>query len=193
MEAYSREDPNRKNPYITMTGKPSTRGAYRKVDKTNRKEELSTTGSKQKRVALNVEEFEKLAKIQCTLEELAWWFGCTKKTITNRIKTEPYKSAWERGKAEGCISIRRAQMAAVQDPQCKGHSTMLVWLGKIFLGQRETQEINLNQQENVERGPYQHPFVTEEEALPFGKVKPGDYHFHPKKKKTEEKDGDPIH
>ena len=42
---------------------------------------------------------------------------------------------------------------------------MLVWLGKVFLNQKDTQDINLNQMQQAARGPYQHPFVTEDEAV----------------------------
>lgn len=162
-----------KKPHIKMNGEPLDQGPrkHKPVSRENSKPKTRTGAIGPPHVTLNLEDFEKLAKIQCTLREIAWWFGCSERTITRYIKEEPWKTAWEHGKADGCISIRRAQMAAVQDPQCKGHSTMLVWLGKIFLGQRETQEINLNQQENAARGPYQEPFVTEEET--FGKIAPG--------------------
>jgi hypothetical protein len=177
-----------KKPHVKMNGELLNKPRpSRRVDTTNRKDIPNPKSRGPRKVpAINIEEFEKLAKIQCTLREMAWWFGCSEMTIVRRIKEEPWKTAWERGKADGCISIRRAQMAAVQDPQCKGHSTMLVWLGKIFLGQRETQEINLNQQENAARGPYQEPFVTEEET--FGRIRPGTW-----KKKADKQDGDPVH
>jgi predicted transcriptional regulator len=113
---------------------------------------------------LDLEEFQKLCSIQCTLVEIADWYGCSEATIKKRIKEEPeFEEAWKHGMAHGRISIRRAQMRAVQDPNCKGHATMLVWLGKIFLNQKDSQEVNLNT-DNAKHGPYQHPFVTEDEA-----------------------------
>jgi hypothetical protein len=117
-----------------------------------------------KKLEINLDDFKKLASIQCTLVEIADWYGCSVETIKKRIREEPeYEEAWKHGMAKGRISIRRAQMRAIQDPNCKGHATMLVWLGKIFLAQQEVQKVDLNT-DQAKQGPYQHPFVTEEEA-----------------------------
>mgnify|MGYP000597216131 CR=1 FL=1 len=79
-------------------------------------------------------ELEKLCAMQCTDDELAHWYGCSTKTIQRLKKTKGYKEIFERGAAKGKVSIKRAQY----DSAIKGNVTMLIWLGKVILGQKET-------------------------------------------------------
>jgi len=82
---------------------------------------------------LDLTELEKLAAMHCTQEEVAAWFGTTHKTISLKLRQEPYKSAWERGLGKGNISLRRQQFARAE----AGDKTMLIWLGKQWLGQKD--------------------------------------------------------
>ena len=76
-------------------------------------------------------ELEKLCGLQCTDEEIAYWFGVTTRTIERRRKNKKFAEVMQRGKAKGRISIRRMQMKLLEN----GNATMGVWLGKNILGQ----------------------------------------------------------
>lgn len=82
---------------------------------------------------IDVGELEKLAAMHCTQEEVAAWFDVAKSTICTRLQRDPWKTAWERGWAKGNISLRRKQKEAADN----GDRTMLVWLGKQWLGQAD--------------------------------------------------------
>lgn len=86
-----------------------------------------------KKTAITLEEVEKLASFQCTDEEMASWFGIARETFV-RKKTPEIIEAIKRGQAKGRVSLRRAQFAKA----LSGHPTMLVWMGKQILGQRDT-------------------------------------------------------
>ena len=82
---------------------------------------------------IDIDEVEKLATIQCTDEEIACWFKMARETFS-RNKTPEIQAAIDRGKANGRSSLRRAQYRAAM----AGNATMLVWLGKQLLGQKDT-------------------------------------------------------
>lgn len=74
----------------------------------------------------------RLARLGCTVAEIAWVTGISAATIKRRFRRE-----LDRGHAQLCTSIRRRQLAAAR----KGNITMLIWLGKQFLGQKDRQEV----------------------------------------------------
>ena len=85
--------------------------------------------------------FEKLCQIQCTKEEICSIFECDEKTITrfcedtyNMGFSDIYKKKSEIGKS----SLRRLQWKAANN----GNTTMLIWLGKQYLGQTDKQELS---------------------------------------------------
>lgn len=82
-------------------------------------------------VDLDLEQLEKLAALQCTQEDVAAWFGVSHQTISRKLRQCKYREAWERGKGRGRVSLRRRQWE-------KNSDTMLIWLGKQHLGQRDT-------------------------------------------------------
>jgi hypothetical protein len=88
-------------------------------------------------------DFDKLInmiRIQCTQEEICGIFGVTDKTLNVALnkRSEPgFSELYKKHQDEGKASLRRAQWKAAQD----GNPTMLVWLGKQNLGQRDKQEI----------------------------------------------------
>lgn len=69
-----------------------------------------------------------LASIQCTMNEIASITGVSVDTLERRF-ADIIKEAKDTGKA----SLRRQQWALAQ----KGNATMLVWMGKQILGQRD--------------------------------------------------------
>ncbi|MFA4972858.1 MAG: hypothetical protein WC683_09610 [bacterium] len=91
-------------------------------------------------ITIRWDEFEKLCAMQCTEEEIASWFGCSVDTVERRCK-EKYKACFAEVFAEkrgaGKVSLRRAQWQV----GVKGNVTMLIWLGKQYLGQKDRQEI----------------------------------------------------
>ena len=82
----------------------------------------------------------KLASIQCTDEEIAAGLGCSQDTLARGRKREPdLDAAILEGRANGRMSLRRAQYRKAME----GNPTMLIWLGKQILGQRERVDIDL--------------------------------------------------
>ena len=84
--------------------------------------------------SIDLTQLEGLASIQCTYEELAAFFKCDKRTIIRYMKKPEYREAFERGMANGRVSLRRAQFQAA----LKGDKTMQIWLGKQYLGQKDS-------------------------------------------------------
>jgi hypothetical protein len=86
-------------------------------------------------INIDLDEFRRLAVLQCTEEEVAAFFDVSVRTIRDRIsKRREYREAWETGKAKGRVSLRRAQFNAA----LKGDRTMLIWLGKQMLAQKDS-------------------------------------------------------
>lgn len=81
----------------------------------------------------DLKQVEKLGQLQCTYEELAAYFEVAKRTVIRWMEQEAFSEALERGKAMGRISLRRAQTQAALG----GNPTMLIWLGKQLLGQKD--------------------------------------------------------
>lgn len=88
------------------------------------------------KIEIDMELVEKLASIHCTLREIADIIGCDKETIRNRCKEE-----LTRGEAKGKASLRRRQWEVADS----GNATMLIWLGKQYLGQSDAPK---NDEEN---------------------------------------------
>ena len=75
----------------------------------------------------------KLASIGCKVNEIADFVGCSTDTLERRFAVEIKK-----GKAELRMSLRRWQLEAAR----KGNASLLIWLGKQMLGQKDTIEID---------------------------------------------------
>ena len=83
------------------------------------------------------EEVYKLAQIGCKDTEIADWFGVDSNTLRYNFSVELLK-----GREALKQSLRRAQLTVALN----GNPTMLIWLGKQYLGQSEnTLETNENQ------------------------------------------------
>ena len=84
---------------------------------------------------LTLAELEGLGRLQCTNAELGAYFGLTERQIIKRRAADSeLDEAIKRGANQGKISIRRKQYEAA----LAGDRTMLVWLGKNVLGQRDS-------------------------------------------------------
>lgn len=85
--------------------------------------------------------FEGLCEIQCTKTEICNVLGCDEKTLTRWcIDTygEGFSDTYKKQSETGKMSLRRMQWEAAE----KGNTTMLVWLGKQYLGQKDKQELS---------------------------------------------------
>lgn len=87
-------------------------------------------------------EFEQLVnmiRIQCTAQEICEVLGMSEDTLGRRIAerqiegVKNFADLYKKHQGEGKASLRRAQWKAAQD----GNPTMLVWLGKQVLGQKD--------------------------------------------------------
>jgi hypothetical protein len=91
------------------------------------------------RIELSDADFEKITamvRIQCTQEEICQVMKMSIDTLDRRLKErgeENFAGFYKKNQDEGRASLRRAQWKAAQD----GNPTMLVWLGKQHLGQRD--------------------------------------------------------
>jgi AraC-like DNA-binding protein len=80
---------------------------------------------------IDPEQVEKLAAMFCTMEEIAQVVGCSKRTLERR-----FVAVIEKGRARGKMSLKRKQFEVAQG----GNVTMLIWLGKQHLEQRDKVE-----------------------------------------------------
>jgi len=75
-----------------------------------------------------------LASIFCTMDEMAAIVGVSVDTLERR-----YAEAIKRGRETAKSSLRRLQWKAAK----KGNTSILIWLGKQYLGQREPSLMNI--------------------------------------------------
>lgn len=79
---------------------------------------------------------ENMARIMCTDEEIADVLGCSRDLFYTKENENLFRQAIEKGKATGKQSLRRKQYEVAM----KGNSSMLIWLGKQWLGQTDKVE-----------------------------------------------------
>lgn len=94
------------------------------------------------RKEVNWEEFDKLCAIQCTEEEIAAWFDMSRELLNQRCKEEydmTFLALFGQKRQKGFSSLRRNQFKRATG----GSDTMLIWLGKQYLGQKDKQELGL--------------------------------------------------
>jgi hypothetical protein len=82
------------------------------------------------KIVIDYEMVEKLAHIQCTQEEMASVLGLSLRKLQ---QDEEFMRIYKKGMDTGRSSLRRLQWKAAE----KGNTTMLIWLGKQYLSQRE--------------------------------------------------------
>jgi hypothetical protein len=87
-------------------------------------------------VNIDLVELEKLATLQCTDDEIAHFFGVTRKTISRKKRLPAFQEAMERGKAKGRISIRRLLYQQAQQGK-QGAVAATIFLAKNVLGYRD--------------------------------------------------------
>lgn len=85
---------------------------------------------------INWNVFAALCEIQCTLKEIAAALKCSEETVERAVKREfkvPFAYFYDQKRAGGFISLRRAQW----NRAIGGSDTMLIWMGKQHLGQKD--------------------------------------------------------
>lgn len=81
---------------------------------------------------------ERAAGIGCTKDEIAALLGIARSTLYEHMEKDPeIQAAIERGADRGKVKLRRFQWKGAE----AGNPTMLIWLGKQLLGQRDTQSL----------------------------------------------------
>lgn len=92
------------------------------------------------RIEISQQQFEALCNIMCTEEEIAGIFDCSVDTIENwckRTYKQTFSEVYKRKSATGKMSLRRKQ----REVAMAGNTTMLIWLGKQYLGQRDVVDV----------------------------------------------------
>ena len=90
-------------------------------------------------IEIDQKQFENICGLQCTLEEIAGWFGCSADTIERwceRTYGAIFADVYRNKSAGGKISLRRAQFRLAEK-----NAAVSVWLGKQYLGQREPEPV----------------------------------------------------
>lgn len=84
------------------------------------------------RLEIDEQQVRLLAGVGCTVDEIAASLDCSKRTLETR-----FLAIIENGRAKMRGSLRRKQVELA----LKGDRTMLIWLGKQLLGQRDEQRM----------------------------------------------------
>ena len=90
-------------------------------------------------IEIKQEQFESLCNLQCTLDEIAGFFKCSSDTVERWCKKTyngSFAECYKKYSQNGRISLRREQWKLAQ----KGNASMLIWLGKQWLGQTDKVE-----------------------------------------------------
>ena len=78
---------------------------------------------------------ERAAAIGCPVEDIAALLGIGRRTLYDHMERDPaVADAIEKGRGTGRATVRRMQWEKAQT----GDTSMLIWLGKILCGQRDT-------------------------------------------------------
>ena len=81
---------------------------------------------------------ETLAGMMCTDEEIAAVLECSVETLQTKDNLQAFSDCKKKGQDKGKASLRRLQFKAAD----KGNTTMLIFLGKQYLQQRDQIETN---------------------------------------------------
>lgn len=85
------------------------------------------------KIEIDLEQVEKLAGLFCTHEEIAAFLNICVNTLKSR---NDFLTVYKRGYENGKASLRRLQAKKAFE----GNTTMLIWLGKQYLGQSDKTE-----------------------------------------------------
>ena len=80
------------------------------------------------KIVIDASDVEKLSGLNCSVQEIADFLGASKSTIEKR-----FNAAIQKGRGHVTTSLKRKQF----DVAMGGNTTMLIWLGKQYLGQAD--------------------------------------------------------
>ena len=91
------------------------------------------------KIKLDYDAIEKLAGMHCTQQEIASFLGCSVDTLQ---RDETFCGIYKKGMDKGKMSLRRIQFKLAEK-----NVTMAIWLGKQYLGQRDSfpDEVNFTE------------------------------------------------
>ena len=87
------------------------------------------------------DELKKLVSLHCTGEECAAFFDMDYDTLNRILKDDGhggFSDYYKKNSSFGKMSLRRSQWKAAES----GNVSMLIWLGKQMLGQRDKTEVD---------------------------------------------------
>ena len=92
---------------------------------------------------IDYEAVEKLASIQCTQEEIANFLNLSVRTLQ---RDDEFCRLYKKGQDNGKMSLRRTQFKLAEK-----NPSMAIWLGKQYLGQRDSfpDEVNYAEVNNT--------------------------------------------
>jgi len=99
---------------------------------------------------LDVKEFKKLLQIHCTIHEVAGFYDVCLDTIEAACQRQfgfGFSECFKRYSANGKISLRRSQYLLATD---KLNPSMLIWLGKQYLDQKDHVEHTGNEKAPIQ-------------------------------------------
>lgn len=95
-------------------------------------------GRPKAKAELTAAQVERLAKIGCADDEIAALAGIAESTLQ-----ENFRAHLTKGRAQLRERLRRRQLRRALDD---GSDTMLIWLGKQYLGQRDKNDLSLREE-----------------------------------------------
>lgn len=108
-------------------------------------DEIKTKGRPKKILnATGIDTIKQLSRIQCTDEEIASVLGVSVDTLTRAANKDIFEEAKASGKEAGKASLRRMQFKTAE----AGNATMLIWLGKQYLGQTDKQDVKVDTEQD---------------------------------------------
>lgn len=99
------------------------------------------------KVFIDENTFENLCRLQCTLNEVCEWFGCSDRTIERWCKKtyrKTFVEVFREKRVGGLVSLRRAQFHLAEK-----NATMAIWLGKQYLGQKDEKSVEISTNDEV--------------------------------------------
>lgn len=101
-------------------------------------------------IEIDKEQFEKLCYIQCTEQEICdEWYNCSVDTLERWCQKTygvTFADIYRIKRGRGKKSLRRTQL----ETALKGNTTMMIWLGKQYLGQSDKfEQRNIDAEEKM--------------------------------------------
>lgn len=85
----------------------------------------------------------KLAQLMCTEEEIASVLDVTVETLHNKENEANFSECVKKGREQGKSSLRRIQFGLA-----KKNAAMAIWLGKQYLGQKDSLDVKAESEAN---------------------------------------------